>query len=159
MSDNNNKSYSKSEFDSDEQYDRSYAPSPPPHPFGDSNRHTSSGSVRGGKMVVQKEFDACTLANIDFGNGIPSTIDIPSLVYVLKKLNNVFALDNTDPSTLPSGVDFIVVKDAPTRKKDCSYDKLILVLQVIDMESLSYISARLSNDGKVIIVEVPIMER
>ena len=161
MSDNYDKSHSDSEFDPDEDgYDGNYVPSPPHHPFGDSNnRRTSSSSVGGGKMIVRKEFEALTLANINFSNGIPSDIDVSTVLYVLKKLNNVFALDCKDPSTLPSGVDAILVKDAPTRKKDCSYDKLILVLQVSDMESLSYISARLSNDGKVIIVDVPIKER
>ena len=99
------------------------------------------------------------VANHDFRNGIPDGMDIPMLRYLLKKLNSVIALDHTDPSTLPIGVDFILVKDAPTRKTDVSYNKLILVLQVTDMESLSYISARLSKDGKVIIVEAPVKER
>jgi hypothetical protein len=154
------KSYRSEEFDSadEEQYDRDYRPSPPHHPFGDNNRRTSSESV-GGKLVVQKDFDARTLANHDFGKGIPDDMDTSMLRYLLKKLNRVVALDHTDPSTLPIGVDFILVKDAPTRKADVSYDKLILVLQVTDMESLSYISARLSKDGKVIIVEAPIKER
>ena len=134
MSDNNDKSYSESDFDSagEEQYDRDYCPSPPPHPYGDNNQRTSSESV-GGKLVVQKDFDACTLANHDFGKGIPDDMDTSMLRYLLKKLNRVVAF------TLPYGVDLILVKDAPTRKADVSYNKLILVLQVTDMESLSYI--------------------
>jgi hypothetical protein len=158
---NDNKSYSEeSDFDLDgDGYDGNYVPTPP-KPFGDRNHHhTSSDSSVGGKLALRADFDMLALADHDFCNGIPFGMDVPMLRYVLKKLNTVVALDLKDPSSLPVGVDFILVKDAPTRKTDLSYDKLIRVLQVSDMESLSYISARLSKDGKVIIVEAPVKER
>lgn len=160
-----NKSASdNSDYYRDDDYE-DYDPvgTPPASPFKDNNRRNSTESANGyaggGKLVVRKGMDVSALTRIDYSKGIPSDIDLPTLQYTLQTLNNVYQLDHTKPHTLPSGVDFIVIKDAPNQTREYRYDKAILILQVTDMDSLSNISARLSKDGKVIIVDAPLKER
>jgi hypothetical protein len=55
-------------------------------------------------------------------------------------------------------VDFILVKDCPYANEEYTYNKLVLILQVGVMNLLASISARLSPDGRAIIVDFPAKE-
>lgn len=159
MSSHSDNKSSASGYDSDPDFvygDRKAPVQSPPTPTTPSDYYNNGG----GKMVVASNdvLDARLLARTNFSNGIPLGIHLPTFHYLLQRLNNVYALDHAKPETLPRGVDFILIKHAPNLARDVSYDKFILILQVSDMDTLASISAKLSPDGKVIIVEIPAKE-
>lgn len=60
---------------------------------------------------------------------------------------------------LPHGVDFFVVNNSLVKSGKFVCDKLVLVLQLTDSHSMTCISAKLSEDGKMIIVKYPSKDR
>ena len=144
--------------------------SPPFSPFSDSsNRRNSNsnhdnGMVGGGKLVVASKPNAlrafCDMAaHIDFSYGIPAEVDDKSFYNMVKKLNDVTFYDPKDHQALPTGVDIFQVLECPDANDVYMHTKIVIVLQVSFMESLKSISARLSPDGRVVIVSYPYKER
>ena len=72
--------------------------------------------------------------------------------------NKTFALSLL-PSNSPISIDCTLVKQCLDKDGVYTYDKLVLILQLTDVESLKCLKARLANDGTSIIVEMPIKTR
>ncbi len=66
--------------------------------------------------------------------------------------SNIISLDENKPHLLPSGVTFFRVNKSHVGKWNVLVDKYILCIQVYNPDSLTTITARLSDDKKVIIV-------
>lgn len=166
MSDNNDyESFiaSASESEAEDSFDNANVnlQSPPLSPLRNHNRRNSEPG--GGKLVIANQgsfaaaYDAAARAN--FSRGIPDALADKSFFEMLTQLNNVIALDPDKPHLFPAGVDFILVKECPDANEEYTYNKLILILQVGVLDTLASISARLSPDGRAIIVDFPAKER
>jgi len=104
-------------------------------------------------------FSSAQLKQLKAGRSIPADIDHQALFNAALKFNHVYALDPKVPNTLPHGVDFFVVNNSLVKSGKFVCDKLVLVLQLTDSHSMTCISAKLSEDGKMIIVKYPSKDR
>jgi hypothetical protein len=71
------------------------------------------------------------------------------------KWSNVVVLDEAKPHTLPSGMTFFRVNESLVGKGNLQVDKYMLAIQVFNPDSLATVTARLSNDKRVVIVTMP----
>ncbi len=71
------------------------------------------------------------------------------------KWSNVIALDEAKPHTSPSGMTFFRVNKSLVGKGNLQVDKYILAIQVFNPDSLTTVTACLSDDKRVVIVTMP----
>lgn len=82
-----------------------------------------------------------------------------SFFQMLQQLNCVIGLNPYAPQSLLPDMDIVLVKDSLDAYGKYTYDKLILVLQISDIDSMGSISAKLSADGTVVSVDIPAKDR
>ena len=140
----------------------------PSYPLKNNNRRSSNGSVsgsgkKGGQLVVSRKSSGSAYdfaVGLDFSNGIPESINNNmSFFQMLQQLNCVIGLNPYAPQSLLPGMDIVLVKDSLDAYGKYTYDKLILVLQISDIDSMGSISAKLSADGTVVSVDIPAKDR
>jgi hypothetical protein len=69
--------------------------------------------------------------------------------------SNIVSLDENKPHLLPSGMTFFRVNESHVGKWNVLVNKFVLFIQVYNPDSLTMITACLSDNNKVIIVAMP----
>ncbi len=90
---------------------------------------------------------------------VSSMVDYASLFALTQGLNNVTALNPYSPEAQPHGRDCFVTSQIPSKTGNFVYDKLVVILQITALDSMKCISAKLSECGRLIIVNFPSRDR
>ncbi len=81
--------------------------------------------------------------------------DSQTLYSLVAKFANVYALNPDNQATHPPSVHAFYVNGCEVKDANTNIDKLVVMMQVANPDDIEYVTGKLSNDKKLILIQAP----
>jgi hypothetical protein len=81
--------------------------------------------------------------------------DSHTLYSLVAKFANVYALDPDNQATHPPSVQAFYINGCKVKDANTKIDKLVVMMQVAKPDDMEYVTGKLSNDKKLIMIQAP----